>query len=164
MAGLVYICALAPDEDETGAEQQAKYPTTSLFGQIEVADGRIWMLPSGIGYFCGDLSQEEQREFVWATATPPAVNLFNEKPKGAAWKPKPSAYIVGNNDHAVHPDLERASAERMGARPTQSTAATCRCSPSPTSCSPRSATSPQPSDGRPAHGGGAGEHAEPATA
>ena len=28
VAGLVYICALAPDEDETGAEQQAKYPTT----------------------------------------------------------------------------------------------------------------------------------------
>ena len=72
------------------------------------------MLPSGIGYFCGDLSEEEQ-EVVWATATPPAANLFNEKPKGTAWRTKPSAYIVANNDHAVHPDLERASAERMGA-------------------------------------------------
>ena len=114
VVGLVYISAVAPDEDETAAEQQAKYPTTELFGQIEVADGRIWMLPSGIGYFCGDLSEEEQ-QVVWATATPPAVELFNEKPKGTAWRTKPSAYIVANNDHAVHPDLERASAERMGA-------------------------------------------------
>ena len=72
------------------------------------------MLPSGIGYFCGDLTEEEQA-VVWATATPPAVELFNEKPKGTAWRTKPSAFIVANNDHAVHPDLERASAERMGA-------------------------------------------------
>ena len=41
VAGLVYIAAVAPDEDETAASQQAKYPTTEAFGQIEVADGRI---------------------------------------------------------------------------------------------------------------------------
>ena len=51
------------------------------------------MLPSGIGYFCGDLTEDEQ-QVVWATATPPAVELFNEKPRGTAWKTKPSAYIV----------------------------------------------------------------------
>jgi pimeloyl-ACP methyl ester carboxylesterase len=114
VAGLVFVAAVAPDEDETAAEQQARYPTTELFGQIEVADGRIWMLPSGIGYFCGDLTEEEQ-EVVWATATPPAVELFNEKPDGTAWRTKPSAYIVAAHDHAVHPELERSSAKRMGA-------------------------------------------------
>src|SRR5271170_60222 len=114
VAGLVYVAAVAPDEDETAASQQAKFPTTDLFGQIEVADGRIWMLPSGIDFFAGDLSEEE-KQVVWATATPPAVELFNEKPTGTAWRTKPSAYIVANNDHAVHPDLERSSAARMGA-------------------------------------------------
>jgi pimeloyl-ACP methyl ester carboxylesterase len=114
VVGLVYVSAVAPDENETAAEQQAKYPTTELFGEIEVQDGRIWMLPSGIGYFCGDLTEEEQ-QVVWSTAMPPAVELFNEKPDGTAWKTKPSAYIVANNDHAVHPDLERDSAKRMGA-------------------------------------------------
>src|SRR6202020_1173997 len=80
VVGLVYISAVAPDEDETAASQQAKYPTTELFGQIEVADGRIWMLPSGIGYFCGDLSEEEQ-EVVWAAATPPPSNCSTRNPK-----------------------------------------------------------------------------------
>jgi pimeloyl-ACP methyl ester carboxylesterase len=112
--GLVYVSAVAPDEDETAAEQQAKYPTTAAFGEIEVQNDRIWLLPSGIGYFCGDLPEAEQ-QVVWSTATPPNVDLFNEKPEGAAWKTKPSAYIVANNDHAVHPDLERDSAKRMGA-------------------------------------------------
>src|ERR1700744_967961 len=50
VVGLVYIAAVAPDEDETAASQQAKYPVTDVFQQIEVADDRVWMLPSGIGY------------------------------------------------------------------------------------------------------------------
>ena len=114
VVGLVYIAAVAPDEDETAASQQEKFPQTDAFKQIEVADGRIWMLPSGIGYFCGDLSEEEQ-QVVWATAAPPAVDLFNEKPRGTAWRTKPSAFVVATEDHSVHPDLQRASAKRMGA-------------------------------------------------
>ena len=40
VVGLVCIAAVAPDEDETAASQQAKFPTTDVFKQIEVADGR----------------------------------------------------------------------------------------------------------------------------
>ena len=140
VVGLVYIAAVAPDEDETAASQQAKYPVTDVFQQIEVADGRIWMLPSGIGYFCGDLPQEEQ-QIVWATAMPPAATLFTEKPPGAAWKTKPSAFVVATQDHSVHPDLHRDSAKRMAPLPTRSTVPTARCSPIPTSVSTRSGTS-----------------------
>ena len=114
VVGLVYIAAVAPDEDETAASQQAKYPVTDVFQQIEVADGRVWMLPSGIGYFCGDLPEEEQ-QVVRATATPPAATLFTEKPPGTAWRTKPSAFVVATHDHSVHPDLHRDSAKRMGA-------------------------------------------------
>ena len=114
VVGLVYIAAVAPDEDETAASQQAKFPTTEVFMQIEVADGRVWMLPSGIGYFCGDLPEAEQ-QVVWATATPPAEDLFTQKPAGTAWRTKPSAFVVATEDQSVHPDLHRASAKRMGA-------------------------------------------------
>src|SRR5277367_2567508 len=118
VAGLVYIAALGPDEDETAASEQAKFPTTDLFGQIEVADGRIWMLPEGIENFAGDLTEEE-KQVVWATANPPAATLFDQKPKGVAWKNKPSWYIVAKNDHAVHPELERFAAKRMNATVTE---------------------------------------------
>src|ERR1044071_2828340 len=40
VAGLVYIAALAPDEDETSQSQQEKFPTTDVFAYVEVADGR----------------------------------------------------------------------------------------------------------------------------
>ena len=114
VAGLVYIAALGPDETETSEGEQAKFPVTPVFTQIEVADGRVWMKPSGIGCFCGDLSEEEQK-IVWATANPPAATLFAHNAPGVAWRTKPSWYIVANNDQSVHPELERAAAKRMGA-------------------------------------------------
>jgi pimeloyl-ACP methyl ester carboxylesterase len=114
VAGLVYICALAPDEDETANSLLAKFPTTDVFSHIEVADGKIWLLPEGIGCFAGDLPDEEQK-LVWATQGVPTADLFDQKVPGAAWKSKPSWYIVGNNDQTVHPDLERFLANRMGA-------------------------------------------------
>jgi pimeloyl-ACP methyl ester carboxylesterase len=115
VAGLVYICALAPDEDETSQGQQNKFPVTGVFAHIEVADGRVWMLPSGVECFAGDLAPEE-KSVVWATHFAPDADLFNHNAPGVAWRTKPSWYIVGNNDQTVHPDLERFVAERMGAK------------------------------------------------
>jgi pimeloyl-ACP methyl ester carboxylesterase len=114
VAGLVYIAALAPDESETSQSLQDQFPTTEIFSHIEIADGRVWMLPDGIGYFAGDLSEQEQK-VVWATQGAPAADLFNQKMDGTAWRSKPSWYIVANSDRSVHPELERFCAQRMGA-------------------------------------------------
>jgi pimeloyl-ACP methyl ester carboxylesterase len=114
VAGLVYIAALGPDENETSQSLQDKFPKTEVFGQIEIADGRVWLLPAGTEYFAGDLSDEEQ-QLVYATQGVPDVDLFNQKMMPAAWKSKPSWFIVGKNDRTVHPDLERFCAKRMRA-------------------------------------------------
>jgi pimeloyl-ACP methyl ester carboxylesterase len=114
VAGLVFIAALAPDADETSQSLQDKFPATEIFAHIEVADGRIWMLPSGIGYFAGDLPEQEQK-LVWATQGVPDADLFNQKLPGTAWRTKPSWYVVANNDQTVNPELERFVAKRMGA-------------------------------------------------
>jgi pimeloyl-ACP methyl ester carboxylesterase len=114
VVGLVYMSALAPDESETSQSLQDQFPVTDIFSHIEIADGRIWMLPSGIGCFAGDLSEQEQ-QLVWATQGVPDVDLFKQKLGGTAWRTKPSWYIVANNDRTVRPDLERFVAKRMGA-------------------------------------------------
>ena len=115
VVGLVYICALAPDADETSQTQQSKFPKTEVFSHIEVVDGRIWLRPEGTKYFCGDLSEQKQK-LVWATQGVPKPDLFDAKAGGTAWKSKPSWYIVAKNDRTVHPDLERFVAKRMGAK------------------------------------------------
>src|SRR5437899_2282600 len=114
VTGLVYIAALAPDADETSQTQQSNFPKTDVFSQIEVVDGRIWLRSEGTKYFCGDLSEQEQK-LVWATQGVPKPDLFEAKVGGTAWKSKPSWYIVAKKDQTVHPDLERAMAKRMGA-------------------------------------------------
>ena len=114
VVGLVYIAALAPDADETSQTLQDKFPTTDVFGHIEVADGRIWLLPDGIDCFAGDLPEAE-KQLVWATQYAPDAGLFSHDAEGVAWRSKPSWYIRATQDHTVHPDLERFVAERMGA-------------------------------------------------
>ena len=120
VAGLVYIAALAPDADETSQTQQDKFPRTEVFQHIEVTDGRVWLRPSGIGFFCGDLPEAEQK-LVYATQGAPVADLFNQKVEGTAWKTKPSWYIVATQDRTVNPELQRFAAKRMNAATTEVT-------------------------------------------
>ena len=114
VAGLVYIAAVAPDVGETVQSQLDKYPT-DIFTSVEVADGRVWMLPNGIEYFAGDLPEAEQK-LVWATHYAPGADLFQQQNlQEVAWKSKPSWFIVAKQDHTVHPELQRALAKRMNA-------------------------------------------------
>ena len=133
VAGLVYIAALAPDDDETSQSLQDKFPTTDVFGHIEIADGRIWLLPDGVECFAGDLSEEEQK-LVWATQGVPAVGPVQpEGSKAPPGGPSRAGTSWPTNDRTVHPELERFVAKRMGAttyevrqQPRR------RCSPTPT--------------------------------
>jgi pimeloyl-ACP methyl ester carboxylesterase len=115
VTAIVYIAALGPDETETSQSLQAKFPTTDVFQNIDVADGRVWLKPgTGVLCFAGDLSPEEQG-VVYATAYPPAADLFGQKLDGIGWRAKPTWYIVAAEDRAVHPDLQRFCSKRMGA-------------------------------------------------
>jgi pimeloyl-ACP methyl ester carboxylesterase len=118
VAGLVYIAAVAPDEEETTQSQLNKFPATEVFGCVDVAEGRNCLLPAGTEYFAGDLSEKEQ-QIVWATAMSPIHDLFDQKCPGVAWRSKPSWYVVASNDQTVHPELQRSVSKRMGATTTE---------------------------------------------
>ena len=113
VAALVYIAALAPDETETSQSQQQKFPVTDVFSHIEVADGRIWLKPDGIGCFAGDLPEAEQK-VVWATQAVPVPDLFKQKVDGVAWRSKPSWYIVATEDRTVQPGTGALRCEAHG--------------------------------------------------
>jgi pimeloyl-ACP methyl ester carboxylesterase len=114
VVGLVYIAALAPDEGESSQDQLSQFPASDVFSHVEVADGRLWMKPSGVECFAGDLPAQEQK-LVWATSFAPAVELFSQKVGSPAWRSKPSWYIVSKNDRTVPPALQRFVSKRMGA-------------------------------------------------
>jgi pimeloyl-ACP methyl ester carboxylesterase len=118
VAGLVYVAALAPDADETSQSLLDKFPTTPVFGHIEVTDGRVWLKQSGVKHFAGDLPDAEQK-VVFATQGAPVADLFNQKVDGTAWKAKPSWYVLADQDQTVHPDLQRFVSKRMKAATTE---------------------------------------------
>ncbi|MBB4526311.1 UNVERIFIED_ORG: pimeloyl-ACP methyl ester carboxylesterase [Rhizobium sophorae] len=118
VAALVYICALAPEDGDTTQRDQTKFPQTPVFQHIDLADGRLFLRPSGIPDFAGDLPDAEQK-LVWATQMGPLADLFTQPVIGAAWKSKPTYYIVGTEDRTVQPELQRFLAERMGAKVTE---------------------------------------------
>jgi hypothetical protein len=67
-----------------------------------------------------DLSETDQK-LVYATQGVPVADLFNQKLDGAAWKTKPSWYVLANQDQTVHPDLQRFVSQRMKAATTEVT-------------------------------------------
>jgi pimeloyl-ACP methyl ester carboxylesterase len=118
VAALVYIAALAPDADETSQSLLGKFPTTAVFGHIEAPEGRVWLKPSGVKHFAGDLPEAEQK-LVYATQGAPVADLLKQKVDGTAWKSKPSWYVLTKDDQTVHPELQRFVSNRMKAATTE---------------------------------------------
>jgi len=56
---------------------------------------------------------------VWATQMAPLADLFSQPVHGAAWRTKPTYYVLGLNDQTVHPELQRFVAKRMNAKTTE---------------------------------------------
>ena len=115
---LVYICAFAPEDGDPTQVDQSKYPPTAIFRHIEPADGRLFLRPSGIPEFAGDLPEAEQK-LIWSTQMAPLADLFTQPVQGAAWKTRPTHYIVGTEDRTIQPDLQRFLAKRMNAKVTE---------------------------------------------
>lgn len=117
VAGLVYVAAFAPEEGESGGALAQKFPQSPLFGEIRpIADGYLLLSPKGVmECFAQDLSPEEKKLII-ATQSPSQGAVLGTPIKKAAWRHKPSWFVIAENDRAISPDQERSTAERMNAK------------------------------------------------
>lgn len=117
VVGLVYISAFAPDEGEVLGELNGRMPAAP--GQANLrpdAYGFLWIDPKAFPEsFAQDVDPVQARVMA-AVQKPLSASIFGEKATQAAWKSKPSWYLVSENDRIINPDLERFMAERIGAR------------------------------------------------
>jgi pimeloyl-ACP methyl ester carboxylesterase len=113
---LVYINAIAPEAGEVIGDLLHK----NGGGPLDAA-----LVPDAAGFlyvdreqfhdvFCKDVSAKDARVFA-ATQKPIASATFEASIDQIAWKTIPSWYLVGKQDRAIDPDLERFMAKRMGA-------------------------------------------------
>lgn len=120
VAALVYVAAFAPDAGQASGELGNGYTPSPGIGKL-VADseGFLTLPPDAMrDDFAQDLPAA-QTAVMSATQGPIKGSAFGEKAGSAAWKVKPSWYIVSSKDRMIDPQLQRAMAKKIGARATE---------------------------------------------
>ena len=114
--GLMYVCAFAPDDNQSLTDVAKDFPPAHGNTAVQVSPSGFLSLSSqGINEdFAQDLPSAE-RNVIFATQGEWGAQCTTAKVSIAAWKNKPTWFIVGTEDHMINPDLERAEAKRMKA-------------------------------------------------
>jgi pimeloyl-ACP methyl ester carboxylesterase len=111
VAALVFIAAHAPDVGETEAGNGRRFPNHSR-PLVKTFDGFLFLDPKNFPQdFAADLPAAEA-DFMAHAQMPTAAKVFTTPVTNAAWKTKPSWYLVAKEDKVINPDLERMYAER----------------------------------------------------
>ena len=120
VGALVYVAAFAPEAGQTSGEQGKDAPTPPGISQIKAdGNGFLYLTPEGMARdFAQDLSAA-QTAVMTATQGPIKASAFDDKTTVAAWKTKPSWYLLATEDRMIHPDVQRSSAKRIGAQLTE---------------------------------------------
>jgi pimeloyl-ACP methyl ester carboxylesterase len=117
VAGLVYVAAFAPDVGEVVGDLGKDFPPPPGGAELRpAADGYLTMTTKGVMEdFAPDLPVA-QRKLIAATQGATNGAVFGAKVANAAWKTKPTWYVVAANDRMIQPDLERKFAKTMKAK------------------------------------------------
>ena len=117
VAGLAYVAAFAPDVGEKVGELGKDFPPPPGAAELRPgADGYLTLTTKGLmEYFAPDLPMP-QRKLVLATQGATNSAVFGAAVTNAAWKTKPSWYVVAANDKMIQPDLERKTAKAINAK------------------------------------------------
>ncbi len=120
VASLVYVAAFAPDAGQAVADLGKSYPAPAGVAHIQPdAAGYLRLTDEGMSqHFAQDLPAS-QTAVMAATQGPIAGKAFGEKVSVAAWKTKPSWYVVAASDHMIQPALQRDFAKQINARVTE---------------------------------------------
>jgi pimeloyl-ACP methyl ester carboxylesterase len=117
---LVYVAAFAPEAGEASSDLGKRFPATpGKEGRITSPDGFQTLSPEAVrDNFAQDLPEDEANLIAITQGAVRADN-FGEPLTRAAWRSKPSWYVVAAQDRMIHPDAQRAFARRAGATTTE---------------------------------------------
>lgn len=113
VARLVYVDAFAPDAGESAGTLFAGFASAPLNEEIRPdAQGFLSLTHAGIfNLFAQDLTESE-KAVVLATQGPVHASALGGVLTEAAWRTRPTYYLIGDQDHAI-PQVEQ---ERMASR------------------------------------------------
>jgi pimeloyl-ACP methyl ester carboxylesterase len=118
VAALVYVAAFAPGAGQSAGDINGKAPPTPGAKEFRPdASGYLRVTDKGIAEdFAQDLSAPEQKLLAATQGQTSGPNELGAKVSVAAWREKPTFYIVADNDRMISPDLEKQMAAQMHAK------------------------------------------------
>lgn len=115
VSALVYVAAFAPDVGENTADQGKGFPVPPGLSQLQERDQNLWLSETGVrDDFAPDLSAKAIAQ-VFDAQRPIRASAFADTVTQAAWRGKPSWYLVSREDRMIAPQLQTATARRIGA-------------------------------------------------
>lgn len=117
VAGLVFVAAFAPDEGEAVGDLGHEFPPPPGLAELRPdASGFLSMTAQGVAEnFAQDLPASETR-VMHAVQTPTHGSVFSAKSGPAAWKHRPTWYVLATEDRMILPPLQRKFAQAMQAQ------------------------------------------------
>ncbi|MBA1155803.1 alpha/beta hydrolase [Microvirga mediterraneensis] len=118
--GLVYIAAFAPDHGESVASLiKNPAPGAPVPPILPPQDGYLLLDKSKFAAsFAADLPKDKA-DFMANSQLPWGVEALEGAVTEAAWRKKPSWYLVATEDKMIPPEAQRAMASRAGAKVTE---------------------------------------------
>ena len=116
VAGLVFLAAWALDAGQAAGELGQGLPAAPGMKELRPdAAGFASLTRKGIDEdFAPDLKPAE-RQLLYVTQGPLALSGLGQKATAAAWKTRPSFYVVASDDRMITPELQRQLAKQMSA-------------------------------------------------
>jgi pimeloyl-ACP methyl ester carboxylesterase len=113
---LVYIAAFAPAEGQSVTSLSKDYPAPSGFSHL-IADkeGFLTLSLEGVQKHLAQFLPAAETKLMAATQVPVRAHNFEEQVTVAAWKTKPSWYLVSEQDHMIQPNLQKEMARIISA-------------------------------------------------
>src|SRR4051794_40733057 len=124
VVGLVYVAGFAPDEGETIADLQGRFPSLAMGNFLQptpLPDGAVELTVDPQRFhdiFCADVPDADAA-FMAHAQRPLLATAFEEPATAAAWRMKPSWAVFGTGDQPIAPQLHRFSYERAGSKVTE---------------------------------------------
>ena len=117
VVGLVYVAAFAPDAGESAGSLAKPYGPTPGIGEVRpIEDGFVLLTSKGIlEDFASDLPLAEKTELI-ATQAATQGAVLGAPITTAAWRTKPSWFVIASNDRMISPEQQRVTAKRMNAK------------------------------------------------
>jgi len=119
VSSLVYVAAFAPDAGQSIGDLGKNYPPAPGLAHLTPdAAGFLSLTREGMSkHFAQDLPAAATAVMT-VTQGPIQSKAFEQKVSVAAWKTRPSRYIVASADHMIQPAQQRDMARNIGATVT----------------------------------------------